>query len=136
VVINCKSLVITMQHKIFGNKIMSPLIQSLNYCIELFIMCGILLLEIIHLLTEISNRFVFLTQYCSKCYSIASHFTWKIFIKYGRTRIGCSIILAFNALNPFSTYSIQLKDFFSFFMVSSIGAQILLKFFILPIKTC
>ena len=125
-----QSLMISIQKKLLRKKIVSPLLQCLNYSIKLLIINIIFSFCIIQLLTKISNRSTFLAQNSSYCSTTRSRSTWNTLLGLGSAIIGYLVTFYFNRLKLLSSPTVHLNSFLSPLIVSVKGPQILLKFLI------
>jgi hypothetical protein len=110
-------MVIAIQDKFLWDKAMSPLLQGLNYGIELLIICGVFYLGLIHLLTEIGNRYVILAQNCSNYNStcITSHLKCLFKIRQDQNWSFCYFLLQYieaplDLLCPFKRFVLLLHS--------------------------
>ena len=58
-----QGFMIKVDNKFLRQQVMAPMPKSSNNGIKLFVICGVLLLSVIQLLTEISNWMTLLTKY-------------------------------------------------------------------------
>ena len=58
-----QGFMIKVDNKFLRQQVMAPMPKSSNNGIKLFVICGVLLLSVIQLLTEISNWVTHLTKY-------------------------------------------------------------------------
>jgi hypothetical protein len=106
-------MIFTIQDKLFWNQIMSPLLQHLYDCIKLFITHGIFHLFIVHLLTEVWNRPIVLTQDCSNRKSTCVTYDLECFAKIRQNQNWLSSYLLFQQLETFLSFLYPMKIFMS-----------------------
>ena len=113
--------------KLLRKKIVSPLLQCLNYSIKFLIINLILSFGIIQIFTKISNRSTFLAQNNSYCNTTSITVNLKHLLKFGSAKIGCFVTFSFDKLKFLSAPLVHSNSFLSPLIIFVKGLQILLK---------
>ena len=84
-----QSFMIRVDNKFLRQQVMAPMPKSSNNGIKLFVICGVLLLGVIQLFTEISNWVTLLTKYSPYTNTWGITFHFKRFGKIRETHDKC-----------------------------------------------